>query len=116
MAFSPDPSVNYNIASSAHHEGTAQWFIESSEFKKWKESESLLWIHGKRMSPVLCLLNPLKQRPFLQQDPGKVFSGPSLSDLFRPRLLIGPQLIHHPGHRKRLQCRIGSRRLLLFRF
>lgn len=60
----PDPSVNYNIASNAHHEGTAQWFIESSEFKKWKESEALLWIHGKRMSPALYLLNPSKQRPF----------------------------------------------------
>jgi hypothetical protein len=24
------------------------WFTESSTFKDWKESGSLLWIHGKR--------------------------------------------------------------------
>ena len=44
----PDPSVNYNIARDAHHKGTALWFTESSTFGDWKESGSLLWIHGKR--------------------------------------------------------------------
>ncbi len=50
----PDPSVNYNIASDAHHEGTAMWFMESDTFNNWKASDSLLWIYGKRTSPALC--------------------------------------------------------------
>ena len=49
----PDPSVNYNIASDAHHEGTAMWFMESDAFNNWKASDSLLWIYGKRTSPAL---------------------------------------------------------------
>jgi hypothetical protein len=52
----PDPSVNYNLASDAHHEGTALWFIESNAFKTWKTSSSLLWIYGKRMFSSLCCL------------------------------------------------------------
>jgi NACHT domain-containing protein len=45
----PDPSTNHNIACSAHHEGTATWFLDGSTYKEWKSvgSESLLWIHGK---------------------------------------------------------------------
>jgi archaellum component FlaC len=50
----PDPSVNYNIASDAHHEGTAMWFMESDTFNNWKASDSMLWIYGKRTSPALC--------------------------------------------------------------
>jgi hypothetical protein len=53
----PDPSVNYNIASDAHHEGTAMWFMESDTFNNWKASDSLLWIYGKRTSPALCSLD-----------------------------------------------------------
>src|SRR5260370_8640851 len=47
----PDPSTNHNIASSAHHEGTATWFFNGNTYKEWKSvgSESLLWIHGKRV-------------------------------------------------------------------
>jgi hypothetical protein len=47
----PDPSTNHNIACNAHHEGTATWFFEGRTYKEWKSrgSESLLWIHGKRM-------------------------------------------------------------------
>ena len=51
----PDPSVNYNIASDAHHEGTALWFTESNVFKNWKECGSFLWIHGKRTLPYPSL-------------------------------------------------------------
>jgi len=47
----PDPSVNYYTARDTHHKGTTTWFIESSTFRGWKESGSLLWIHGKRMFP-----------------------------------------------------------------
>jgi len=45
----PDPSINHNIASEVHHNGTSQWFLQGSTFKQWKTTESLLWIHGKRM-------------------------------------------------------------------
>ena len=47
----PDPSTNHNIASNAHHKGTATWFFEGSTYKEWKStaSESLLWVHGKRV-------------------------------------------------------------------
>ncbi|KAH9965646.1 hypothetical protein BJV74DRAFT_911015 [Russula compacta] len=43
----PDPSINYNTASDAHHEGTAVWFTQSRSFDNWKQSNSLIWIHGK---------------------------------------------------------------------
>jgi hypothetical protein len=44
----PDPSVNFNIASDAHHEGTATWCTKGNTVADWKTSGSLLWIHGKR--------------------------------------------------------------------
>ena len=48
----PDPSVNFNTASEAHHEGTAAWCIKGDTVITWKESGSFLWIHGKRMYPI----------------------------------------------------------------
>ena len=45
----PDPSTNHNIACSAHHEGTAAWFFQGRIFGEWKTTDSLLWVHGKRM-------------------------------------------------------------------
>jgi hypothetical protein len=51
-----DPSTNHNIACTAHHKGTATWFFEGSTYKEWKStsSESLLWVHGKRVPcPIL---------------------------------------------------------------
>jgi hypothetical protein len=49
----PDPSTNHNIACNAHHKGTATWFFEGRTYKGWKStsSDSVLWIHGKRMPP-----------------------------------------------------------------
>ena len=44
----PDPSINHNIASKAHHNGTAEWFFRGSIYSQWKLTGSLLWIHGKR--------------------------------------------------------------------
>ena len=44
----PDPSTNYNIATDAHHIGTAQWFFQGSIFKNWQSTGSILWIHGNR--------------------------------------------------------------------
>ena len=48
----PDPSVNLNTASDAHHEGTAEWCTKGDTVATWKESGSLLWIHGKRIYPI----------------------------------------------------------------
>src|SRR6266852_8030469 len=45
-----DPSINHNIASKAHHNGTAQWFFQGQIFHQWKSTGSFLWIHGKRVS------------------------------------------------------------------
>ncbi|KAH9015402.1 hypothetical protein EDB85DRAFT_2295638 [Lactarius pseudohatsudake] len=42
-----DPSVNYNTASGAHHEGTAEWCTKGNTLANWRASGSLLWIHGK---------------------------------------------------------------------
>jgi len=47
----PDPSVNYDTASDARHEGTTLWFTACDAFKDWKVSSSLLWIYGKRTFP-----------------------------------------------------------------
>ena len=44
----PDPSTNHNIARRNHLDGTASWFTQSVTLKDWKETGSLLWIHGKR--------------------------------------------------------------------
>ncbi|KAI0255528.1 hypothetical protein BJV78DRAFT_681434 [Lactifluus subvellereus] len=45
----PDPTINYNTARKAYHDGTATWFTRSEIFERWKESgsEHFLWIHGK---------------------------------------------------------------------
>ena len=48
----PDPSTNHNIACGAHHKKPATWFFQSSIFREWKSTASLLWIHGKR-APIL---------------------------------------------------------------
>jgi hypothetical protein len=47
----PDPSINYNTARDAHHHGSATWFTQHHTFQDWRASgsESLLWIHGKRI-------------------------------------------------------------------
>ena len=53
-----DPTINYNTARDTYHDGTAAWFTQSETLARWKEpgSESLLWIHGKRI--FLLLLSP----------------------------------------------------------
>ena len=53
----PDPSVNLNAASGAHHEGTTTWCTKGQMLADWKTSGSLLWIHGKRTySITACVL------------------------------------------------------------
>jgi len=44
-----DPSTNHNIATKAHHDGTAQWFFQGDVFTEWKSAGSFLWVHGKRV-------------------------------------------------------------------
>ena len=56
-----DPSTNHNISWNAHHTGTTTWFFEGSTYKEWKSttgSDSLLWIHGKRVPVPFCRLPP----------------------------------------------------------
>jgi hypothetical protein len=44
----PNPSINHNIASATHHDGTASWFIQGKTFRAWKKNGSILWIRGNR--------------------------------------------------------------------
>ncbi|KAI9434714.1 hypothetical protein H4582DRAFT_1855816 [Lactarius indigo] len=44
----PDPSINYNTACGAHHEGTATWLTRGDAFNRWRADGCLLWVHGKR--------------------------------------------------------------------
>jgi hypothetical protein len=57
----PDPFINYNTASDARYACTGVWFTESTEFKIWKESSSLLWVYGKRTFSKLCALALIKE-------------------------------------------------------
>ncbi|KAH9170740.1 hypothetical protein EDB89DRAFT_1887768, partial [Lactarius sanguifluus] len=43
----PDPSINYNTACGAHHDGTAAWLTRGDAFKAWRANGCLLWVHGK---------------------------------------------------------------------
>jgi hypothetical protein len=47
----PDPSINHNTAFGVHHKVTATWFTGGAVYTEWKAQGSLLWVHGKRMSP-----------------------------------------------------------------
>ena len=52
----PDPSTNHHRAGTARYEGTAHWFLRGRTFTRWKSTmsrDSLLWVHGKRVS-VFC--------------------------------------------------------------
>jgi len=51
-----DPSINHNIASKAHHDGTAQWFFQGRIFNEWKYTASFLWVHGKRVFLLISTL------------------------------------------------------------
>jgi hypothetical protein len=54
----PDPSTNHNIACATHHKKTAKWFLRGRIYQEWKETGSLIWIHGKRLSAPLSKLTP----------------------------------------------------------
>jgi hypothetical protein len=52
---SVDPSINYNSARESHLPLTGDWLVlRNEEFRKWIHTEnSLLWLNGKRESPML---------------------------------------------------------------
>ena len=54
----PDPSTNHNIACDTHHKKTATWFFQGRIYQEWKETGSLLWVHGKRLSVPFSKLTP----------------------------------------------------------
>jgi hypothetical protein len=70
-----DPFINFNTANDAHYEGTAEWFTQSSVFRSWKESGSLLWIHGKRISSSSLTASSADRTPYLQRDLGNLSLG-----------------------------------------
>jgi len=45
----PDPSTNHNIVFGAHYKRPADWFVQGSTYREWKNQSgaSLLWIHGR---------------------------------------------------------------------
>ncbi|KAH9012823.1 hypothetical protein EDB83DRAFT_2185507, partial [Lactarius deliciosus] len=69
----PDPSVNYNTASSAHHEGTAAWCTEGITLADWKAAGSLLWIHGKPGSGKSILSSAIVRDIKSMSDAGSAF-------------------------------------------
>ncbi|KAH8980461.1 hypothetical protein EDB92DRAFT_1820544 [Lactarius akahatsu] len=69
----PDPSVNYNTASDAHHEGTAAWCTKGDTLVNWKTSGSLLWIHGKPGSGKSILSSAIIRDIKSMSDAGSVF-------------------------------------------
>ncbi|KAH9964674.1 hypothetical protein BGW80DRAFT_1447974 [Lactifluus volemus] len=71
----PDPSTNHNIARTAHHDGTAAWFIQGDTFQKWKIRGSLLWIHGKPGSGKSVLCSSIIQDAKAKFDSGSALLG-----------------------------------------
>ncbi|KAH9009288.1 hypothetical protein EDB85DRAFT_2283011, partial [Lactarius pseudohatsudake] len=69
----PDPSVNFNTASGAHHEGTAAWCTEGITLTDWKTSGSLLWIHGKPGSGKSILSSAIVRDIKSMSDAGSAF-------------------------------------------
>ncbi|KAN0129427.1 hypothetical protein V8E53_012759 [Lactarius tabidus] len=69
----PDPSVNFNTASETHHEGTAAWCTKGNTVVTWKESATLLWIHGKSGSGKSILSSVIIRDIKSMSDAGSVF-------------------------------------------
>ncbi|KAN0118150.1 hypothetical protein V8E52_005411 [Russula decolorans] len=65
-----DPSINHNIASKTHHDGTAQWFFQGNIFNQWKSTGSFLWIHGKPGSGKSTLCSSIIQDIMSLRDAG----------------------------------------------
>ncbi|KAN0118137.1 hypothetical protein V8E52_005398 [Russula decolorans] len=65
-----DPSINHNLASKAHHNGTAQWFFQGNIFNQWKSTGSFLWVHGKPGSGKSILCSSIIQDIMALRDAG----------------------------------------------
>ena len=101
----PDPSINLNTFGQARHEGTAEWFTQSSVFRNWKASSSFMWIHGKRTSSALMyspLLTDLHVHSWFRKICSQVSHLLILSGLDSWLILSTfDQLCGHPGHQER---------------
>lgn len=54
----PDPSSNHIAACKKRQPTTGSWFIQGTEFARWKsDSASFLWLHGIRMLPKRLAVN-----------------------------------------------------------
>ena len=48
--------MNHHIVGGRQHNGTTEWFTDGDKCREWKATGSLLWIHGKRMFPLVLAL------------------------------------------------------------
>ncbi|KIK52293.1 hypothetical protein GYMLUDRAFT_969878 [Collybiopsis luxurians FD-317 M1] len=55
----PDCTLNFQAADDKRTEGTGQWILNHSEYIKWKQSPSMLWIQGKAGSGKTILLTAI---------------------------------------------------------
>jgi len=114
-----DPSVNHNIASKAHHNGTSQWFFHGRMFKEWKATGSFLWVHGKRAS--LQVLPSFRDISPNHLD-ALAGSGKSILWCALPRLILlirltsQTQLFDHTRYHDPVRVWEGLVGLFLFRF
>src|SRR5579863_6752559 len=86
----PDPRKNHQIARKSRHGTTGAWFIESDTFSEWKSPglSSLLWIYGKRQSPLsYCIFAKIDRHHTLQRAQGKVYFGTLTFSRFCPENL-----------------------------
>jgi hypothetical protein len=114
----PDPWKNHNIACKSRHRGSAAWFVQGNMFSEWKASEargSLLWVHGKRQSTFLTLLQRLKSS-FRSRGGEECSLVCQAFDLIVLRIYRVGQFHNHRGHwcDAKSGARISS--LLLLRF
>ena len=69
----PDPSTNYNNGLRNLHWESATWLLDGRVFQDWHSTDSLLWIHGKRMlwelGPYLFLMLPTFDSRFGEEHP-----------------------------------------------
>ncbi|KIK49912.1 hypothetical protein GYMLUDRAFT_253440 [Collybiopsis luxurians FD-317 M1] len=55
----PNCATNFQTADDKRTEGTGQWILDHSEYKKWKQSPGLLWIQGKAGSGKTILITTI---------------------------------------------------------
>ena len=112
----PDPSVNYNVTTRAHHEGTAAWCTGGNKVADWKSSGSLLWIHGKRTYLITVLVLLPLTTPGLIAGSGKSVLRCVIPRLTRPdRTYVTDKLCDHPGHQIHIQIWVGFLGVFLLR-